>query len=212
MSERSLRRALAGALAGVLVLLGLLGAGSTAAQAPVGPLTFSSEMTAGLEPAGHVGIAFASDNNGVYVTFPYSELPQGSNLSRIVRVDGEDYNWDEQNGALRCCPDGGSGRYGFPIVKRDTSEIGQLPGGSYEVLVYLNGSQVQVGGFAIAGGDDRDDDADNDNDNQSGDDESGDNNDESGDNDDGSGDNDDDGEDDDDDSEDDDSGENDNNP
>jgi hypothetical protein len=194
MPERPLRLALAGALAGMLALLGLLVAGPTAAQAPVGPLTFSSEMTAGLESAGHKGIAFASDNNGVYVTFTYSDLPQGSTLSRIVRLDGEDYNWDEQNGALSCCPNGGSGRYGFPIVKRDTSEIGQLPGGSYEVLVYLNGSQAQVGGFVIGSGDSRDDNENN-NDNQSGDDESGDNDDESGDNDDQSGDNDDDGED-----------------
>src|SRR3954470_13156900 len=164
MPERPLHLALAGVLAGTLALLGLLVAGPTAAQAPVGPLTFSSEITAGLEPAGHVGSAFASDNNGVYVTFTFSDLPQGSNLSRIVRVDGEDYNWDDQNGALNCCSNGGSGRYGFPIVKRDTSEIGRLPGGSYEVLVYLNGSQVQVGGFAIGSGDRLDD-----NDNDSGD-------------------------------------------
>ena len=123
--ERPLRLAFAGALAGILALLGLLVAGPTAAQAPVGPLTFSSEITAGFD--GHAGVAFARDNNGVYVTLTYSGLPQGSNLSRIVRVDGEDYNWDDQNGALSCCSNGGSGRYGFPIVKRDTSEIGQLP-------------------------------------------------------------------------------------
>jgi hypothetical protein len=125
MVERPLHLAFAGVLAGAIALLGLLVAGSTAAQAPVGPLTFSSEMTDGFEPAGDVGIDFPSDNNGVYVTFTYSDLPQGSNLSRIVRVDGQDYNWDEQNGTLSCCPNGGSGRYGFPIVKRDTSEIGQ---------------------------------------------------------------------------------------
>src|SRR3954465_10318198 len=123
MTERRRPLILAGVLAGTLALLGLLVAGPTAAQAPVGPLTFSSEMTAGLEPAGHVGGAFPSDNDGVYVTFTFSGLPQGSTLSRIVRVDGEDYNWDDQNGTLRCCPNGGSGRYGFPIVKRDSSEI-----------------------------------------------------------------------------------------
>jgi len=154
MTERRLRLVLAGVLAGTLALLGLLVAGPTAAQAPVGPLTFSSAMTAGLEPAGRMGVAFPSDNDGVYVTFTFSGLPQGSNLSRIVRVDGEDYNWDDQNGALRCCPNGGSGRYGFPIMERDSSEIGQLPGGSYEVLLYLNGAQVQAGGFVIGRGGD----------------------------------------------------------
>ena len=152
MPTRLLHFALAGALAGILALLGLLVAEPTTAQGPVGPLTFSSEMTAGLEPAGHVGVAFPSDNNGVYVTFTFSDLPQGSKLSRIVRVDGEDYNWDDQNGKLNCCSNGGSGRYGFPIVKRDSSEIGRLPGGAYEVLLYLNGAQVQAGGFGIGRG------------------------------------------------------------
>src|SRR3954452_6174756 len=178
MPKRRLHLTLAGVLAGTLALLGLLVPGSAAAQAPVGPLTFSSGMTAGLEPAGHVGVAFPSGNNGVYVTFTFSGLPQGSNLSRIVRVDGEDYNWDDQNGTLSCCPNGGSGRYAFPIVKRDTSEIGQLPGGSYEVLLYLNGVQVQAGGFGIGRGLD-----DNDNDNDSGDDDGGDNDNDGGEND-----------------------------
>jgi hypothetical protein len=159
--ERPLRLAFAAVLTGAIALLGLVVAGSTAAQAPVGALTFSSEMTEGFEPAGTVGMDFPSDNNGVYVTFTYSDLPQGSNLSRIVRVDGQDYNWDEQNGPLSCCLNGGSGHYGFPIVKRDTSEIGQLPDGSYEVLLYLNGPQVQVGWFGIE---------DNENDNDTGDD------------------------------------------
>jgi hypothetical protein len=166
MLERSLRLAFAAALAGAIALLGLLVAGSTAAQAPIGPLTFSSEMTEGFEPAGTVGADFPSDNNGVYVTFTYTDLPQGSTLSRIVRVDGQDYNWDEQNGTLSCCTNGGSGRFGFPIVKRDNSEIGQLPGGSYEVLLYLNGPQVQAGGFGIEGGQGLDDSGDNDNDNE----------------------------------------------
>jgi hypothetical protein len=163
MLERSLRVAFAGALAGAVALLGLLVAGPTAAQAPIGPFTFSSAMTEGFEPAGTVGVDFPSDNNGVYVTFTYTDLPQGSSLSRIVRVDGQDYNWDEQNGALSCCTNGGSGRFGFPIVKRDNSEIGQLPGGSYEVLLYLNGPQVQAGGFGIEGGQGLDDSGDNDN-------------------------------------------------
>jgi hypothetical protein len=82
-------------------------------------------------------------------------------------------------------------------VKRDTSEIGQLPGGTYEVLVYLNGSQVQAGGFAIGSGDrldNNDNDSGNDdsedNDNDSGNDDGGDNDDDGGDNDDDSGEND----------------------
>jgi hypothetical protein len=177
MLERPLRLALAAVLTGAIALLGLVVAGSTAAQAPVGPLTFSSEMTEGFEPAGTVGLAFPSENNGVYVTFTYSDLPQGSMLSRIVRVDGQDYNWDEQNGGLSCCPNGGSGRFGFPIVKRDNSEIGQLPGGSYEVLLYLNGPQVQVGGFGIEGGQGLDDSGgDNENDNLENDNDTGDDN------------------------------------
>ena len=131
------------------------------AQAAVGPLTFSSEMTADFQPAGQVGIYFPSDNNGVFVTFPFSNLPPGSSLGRIVRWEGSDYNFDKQNGGLNCCSQGSTGRYGFLITKRN-GDHDRLPGGAYEVRLYLNGVDIAGGGFGIRGDEGGDNGNDND--------------------------------------------------
>jgi hypothetical protein len=135
-----------------MLLSGQRAADPAEAQASIGQLTFSTGMNERFEPTGNVGIEFPGGNNGVYVTFAYSDLPSGSGLSRIVRVNDQDYNWDDQNGSLNCCSQGGSGRYGFPIVRPSSSEIGDLPGGGYEVIVYLNGAEATRSGFGISGG------------------------------------------------------------
>lgn len=117
----------------------------------VGPMTFSTDMTTDFQPAGAYGIDFPSDNNGVWVTFSFSDLPAGSGLTRIVRFEGSDYNYDSSTyGRLQCCNSGGSGRYGFRILRIDGG-TGQLPGGAYDVRLYLNGQEVQQAGFGIRG-------------------------------------------------------------
>ena len=150
-----------GGKARYLVLAGLVSisvlASSSALPQPVSAaptvsnLTFSTAMTADFQPAGEQGIYFGRDNPGVYVTFTYNEMPGGGGLSRIVRFGGSDYNFDDKPyPLLNCCP-AGSGRYGFRIVRIDGDE-GELPGGDYEVVIYLNGQQIQSGGFGIRGG------------------------------------------------------------
>src|SRR5215212_6748214 len=85
-------------LAGLLSVTALVSASwmaEPASSAPtIGPLIFSTEMTADFQPAGAYGIDFPADNNGVWVTFTFSDLPAGSGLSRIVRFEGSDYNYD----------------------------------------------------------------------------------------------------------------------
>jgi hypothetical protein len=142
---------LAGVLAVAALLQGPLMAKPAEAAAQVGPLVFSTDMSDQYVAGGNVGIEFGGDNNGVFVTFNFKDLPPGSNLSRIVRFDGEDYNYDSDTfGHLNCCGSGGTGRYGFLIVKRAGAR-GELPGGAYDVRIYLNGNEVANGGFGIKG-------------------------------------------------------------
>ncbi|MCC7104584.1 MAG: hypothetical protein IT307_05525 [Chloroflexi bacterium] len=120
-------------------------AGPAAQGGPgVGALTFSSGMTSQFLPD-NAAIEFDSDNDGVYVTFEYFNMPAGATLSRIVRFEGEDYNF----GDLDCCSQG-NGRSGFRVVKRDGKE-GQIPGGAYDVRIYLGGTELQHGGFGVKG-------------------------------------------------------------
>jgi hypothetical protein len=162
------RIALLGMVVGLTALV--LGRGPSAPQsaeaaAQISGLTFSSDMTSDLQPAGQVGVQFSGDNNGVAVTFTFTDLPPGSGLSRIVRLNGEDHNWDARHGALNCCQSGGSGRYGFWVVKKDSGDRGDLPGGAYDVRLYLNGVEIQHAGFGITGTGGSDDDNQNSNDN-----------------------------------------------
>ena len=159
------------ALAGLLSVGVLVGDSSAvrpaAAAASVSALTFSTEMTTAFEPAGLQGVYFGSDNNGVWVTFTYTDLPPGSQLTRVVRFGTEDFNYDSDTyGRLTCCPQGGSGRYGFPIL-RISGQHGEVPGGPYSVHIYLNGQEIQNGGFGVRGDIEDDDElpgGDNDND------------------------------------------------
>jgi hypothetical protein len=144
---------------------GSLASRSAEAAPQISALSFSTDMTADFQPAGQVGVEFSGDNNGVFVTFSYTDLAPGSSIGRIVRQNGEDYNWDERHGGLSCCPSGGNGRYGFLVQQRSDMERGDLPGGAYEVRIYLNGVDVQHGGFGITGTGGSDDDNQNSNDN-----------------------------------------------
>ena len=142
--------AVIGLLSTAAVLNGALAPRPADAAAQIAPLTFSSEMTDKFEPV-DARIEFSGDNNGVFVTFTFTDLPPGK-LTRIVRFNGEDYNWDsDQHGHLNCCGNGGSGRYGFPVVRRSTGQLGDLPGGAYGVFLYYNGTEMQRGGFGIRG-------------------------------------------------------------
>ena len=116
----------------------------------IATLQFAARVTDSLEPHGP-RIEFPRDNDGVWVTFDYTNLSTGSRLTRIVRFNGDDFNWDsDQYGHLECCPSGGSGRFAFR-VKRLDGDAGWLPGGAYDVRVYLDGDEVAHGGFGIEG-------------------------------------------------------------
>ena len=156
---------LAGVLAFGALMQGPMVAKPAEAAGQIGTLQFSTEMNSQFMPGGTIGVEFPGDNHGVFVTFTYQGLPPGSNLSRIVRFDGEDYNYDSDTfGHLNCCGSIGSGRFGFPIVKR-SGDKGDLPGGSYDVRIYLNGTEIANGGFGIkgTGGSDHDKNSGNDN-------------------------------------------------
>src|SRR5919201_4663593 len=112
MVGRLIVLALVGVLSVAALMTGPLSVGPADADAQIFGLKVSTGMSDKFEPTGDVGIEFAGDNNGVFVTFAYRDLPSGSGLSRIVRFNGDDYNWDDDlYGRLKCCPNGGSGRY-----------------------------------------------------------------------------------------------------
>jgi hypothetical protein len=116
----------------------------------ISSLQFASHVTNKGEPAGS-RVEFSRDNEGVWVTFDYANVPAGSKLTRIVRFNGDDYNWDgNQFGHLDCCQAGGSGSYAFRVRRLDGDD-GWLPGGAYDVRLYMNGGEVAHGGFGVNG-------------------------------------------------------------
>jgi hypothetical protein len=140
-----------GVLSAAMLASGPLAPQSANAAASISALKFSSDMTSGFDPSGTIAPEFDGANNGVAVTFTYTDLPAGSSLSRIVRWNGEDYNWDSDlYGRTNCCSSG-SGKFGFWVVKRKDADRGDLPGGAYDVRIYLNGNEIQHGGFGIKG-------------------------------------------------------------
>ena len=118
--------------------------------AGISTLQFASHVTDEGEPV-DPRIEFSRDNDGVWVSFDYTNLPAGSTVTRLVRFNGDDYNWDNnQYDHLDCCASGGSGHFAFR-VKRLDGDAGWLPGGAYDVRIYLNGSEVAHGGFGVDG-------------------------------------------------------------
>ena len=151
MTGRILVLGAVGLLTAVSTMNGSWGPGALGAEAQIGQLVFSTGINDRAEPTGDVGIEFPGDNDGVYVTFTFGDLPSGGSLGRIVRFNGEDFNYDgDVYGHLKCCATGGSGRFGFRIVKQ-SGNAGRLPGGAYDVRIYLNDAGVQHGGFGIRG-------------------------------------------------------------
>jgi len=141
-----------GVLSVVTLVSGPPGIRTAEAEGTISQLTFSTQITGDNQPAGDVGIEFSEDNDGVIVTFSFENLPPGTQLSRIVRFNyNDDYNWDsDRYGRLTCCPGGGSGRYGFKVLKL-TGSSGKLPGGAYSVFIYAGSTEVQHGGFGVRG-------------------------------------------------------------
>src|SRR5437868_690900 len=113
MLQRIVFLAAVGVLSVATVMSGTLAARPAEADGQIGSLQFSESVGPNSE-AVNPRIEFDGDNNGVFVSFAYSGLPAGSGLSRIVRLNGEDYNWDNDTfGHLNCCSAGGSGRVSF---------------------------------------------------------------------------------------------------
>jgi hypothetical protein len=153
--SRLLLLGLVSVLSAALLLNGPLGPKAADAAPTVSNLAFSSGMTDDFRPVDQ-RIEFGSDNDGVFVTFDFQDLPKNSGMTRIVRVNHADYNWDNDvYGHMKCCPDGGSGRYGFRVVTR-SGNVGELPGGAYEVRLYLDSNEIASGGFGIRGDNGRD--------------------------------------------------------
>src|SRR5687767_3194202 len=147
------RKVIFGFLLGVVGLaalgLGLVAPRETASAAMmVGPLYITSAVDAngrGVDSR----IEFYEDNDGFWVVVPYSDLPPGTVLTRVVRFGGTDFNWDsDQFGYLNCCPNGGTGSLSFRVLQYNGS-AGELPGGSYQVSIYANGTEVASIGAGI---------------------------------------------------------------
>jgi hypothetical protein len=142
----------------LVVVLGLVALASNGAQSEqsasaammVGPLVSTSGVAENGQPVDQ-RIEFGSDNNGFWVIVPFTDLPRGTVLSRVVRNNGSDFNWDnDMYGRLNCCPDGGSGTLLFRVLQYSGNE-GRLPGGAYDVFVYANGTEVASIGVGIEG-------------------------------------------------------------
>jgi hypothetical protein len=125
-------------------------AAQTGGPASINSPRFASHVSKNGEPT-DPRIEFSRDNDGVWATFDYANLPAGSKLTRIVRFNGDDYNWDNgQYGHLDCCQAGGSGSFAFRVLRLDGNG-GWLPGGAYDVRLFLNGGEVAHGGFGVNG-------------------------------------------------------------
>jgi hypothetical protein len=153
ISKQRLVVGLIGGLAALLAMVSPLATPRVEADPQITDLQVSSAMAVpGYEPTGDVATDFPGHNDGLYVTFAYQDLPPGSSVTRIVRFEGSDYNWDSnQFGHLACCSAGGSGRYGFQVLQL-TGDPGRLPGGDYQAFLYLNGAQVGQLSWGINGG------------------------------------------------------------
>lgn len=151
MPLKSMLLGLAGTLSAVVLFAAPAVTPQASAGGTISLLSFSTSVNDKWEPTGRVGINFSENNDGIFATFSFQDLSPGSRVSRIVRLNGEDYNWDgPEFGSLNCCPDGGSGRYGFRILKPNARR-GELPGGAYEARIYLDGNDAQGGGFGVKG-------------------------------------------------------------
>ena len=99
-------------------------------------------------------IAIAARRPEVYLTGRQLAAAAGispARLSRLVRLNESDFNWDNQMyGHLNCCPNGGSGSVRFRVLQYSGNE-GRLPGGAYHVLVYANGVEMASLGVGIEG-------------------------------------------------------------
>lgn len=151
----STQRLVIGLVAGLSALFAAAGpfaAMTVEADPQITDLHISSAMSrSGYQPGGDVGTDFPGHNDGLFVTFAYQDLPPGSTVTRIVRFEGSDYNWDDdQYGRLGCCPAGGNGRYGFQVLQL-SGDQGRLPGGDYQAFIYLNGGQVGQISWGING-------------------------------------------------------------
>ncbi len=142
---------LVGVLSVTTLMTGSLTARPAEAQAQIVSITFAEGVNERGEPVGQTGIEFPGDNNGVWVIVRYRGLPQGARITRIVRFNGDDYNWDESPyPRLNCCPNGGDGTLSFPVV-RLTGSQGDLPGGRYDVFLYLGDQEIGQAGFGVRG-------------------------------------------------------------
>jgi len=112
------------------------------ANTTVDGLTFSHGINSDATPVNE-DIEYHSGENKVWVSFGYSNHDPNTEVTYLVRADGDDYRW----GRLDCCS-GGSGRFAFPVERKNG---GQLAGAAYDVRVYVNGAEVAHGGFGVKG-------------------------------------------------------------
>jgi hypothetical protein len=122
---------------------------TTAAAAPVATSTdgiqFSTHVSSDSRPESP-RTELGDGTNTVWASFQYHEHDPSAKVSYLVRANGEDYKF----GRLDCCS-GSSGRFAFPITKRNGN--GDLPGAAYDVRVYVNDAEVAQGGFGVNGRD-----------------------------------------------------------
>jgi hypothetical protein len=112
------------------------------ASTTVNGLDFSHGITSEAQPV-DPAVEYHSGEDKVWVSFGYSNHDPNTEVTYLVRANGEDYRW----GRLDCCSNS-SGRFAFPVERKNG---GELAGASYDVFVYVNGAQVAEGGFGVKG-------------------------------------------------------------
>jgi hypothetical protein len=95
-------------------------------------------------------IEFGKEDAEVWAIFDFSNVPPGAKMSFLLRVGNahskEDYSW----GDINCCRGYSSGRFGFPLPRRN-GNFTDLPGGAYELVIFEGGKEVAKGGFGVKG-------------------------------------------------------------
>src|SRR5262245_28148420 len=82
-------------------------------------------------------IYFQRGENAVWAHVDYPGGGNGSHLSYIMRLNGDDYKW----GDIKCGSNCGS--FEFRLSGKDGKSI---PGGAYQVLVYDGDTEIARGG------------------------------------------------------------------
>jgi hypothetical protein len=131
---------------------------SLVGRLPASVLASPANQTASLSFADHSDgsgeqIDFRKGEGKVWALLDYPYGNSGSNLSFILRLNGDDYSW----GKIKCGSSCSS--IAIPLENKDHSNAG-IPGGAYQMFVYDGDTEIARAGFGVKGGKGSDNDND----------------------------------------------------